>query len=111
METGLSHCHLDPEPALSIFKAAGYSDGGFQLGPCVLPAPFRTLQKDRDAKSVFETCDEKLGYDTSEQRPSKFKSGFQVVCANPALAYVFYEYLTTDALLIKILGLDGGKEL
>ena len=53
---------------------------------------------------MFETRNQKLGYDISKQHPSKFESAFQVVYANPALAYVFCKYLTTDALLIKILG-------
>lgn len=59
--------------------------------PWVLPAAFRILREDRDVKSMSETHDEKLGYDISERHPSKFESGFQVVCANPAVACVFYK--------------------
>jgi len=44
---------------------------------------------------MFETDNKKLRCDISRQHPSKFESGFQVVCANAALAYVFYKYLTT----------------
>lgn len=59
------------------------------------------------------TCkshNEKLEYAISKQHPSKFKSEFQVAYVIPTLAYVFYKYLTTDALLIKILGAGGGEE-
>lgn len=33
-------------------------------------------------------------------------SRFQVVCVIPTLAYVFYKYLTTDAPLIEVFGVE-----
>lgn len=69
--------------------------------------PHLRFCKKTDVKSSFETHNENPGYDVSKQHPSKFGSGFQVLCANPALAYVFYKYLTTDALVTKTHGAGG----